>query len=143
MCVVLWTYGPVVACKTGEAVPGSKPQGTAQLGSVGQRHCRDMLEGMLVLPTISGDQGVRRLWALRARGNAIVSAGAWVLGCQWCLCPGRGVGFSFIFSWLLMLLVLITFVLGGNTYALLCESWRSQQLFQVSSPWSPEPQLPF
>ncbi|NXX02287.1 PRM1A protein, partial [Larus smithsonianus] len=42
-----------------------------------------------------------------------------------------GVGFSFIFSWLLMLLVLITFVLGGNTYALLCESWRSQQLFQL------------
>ncbi|XP_063194604.1 prominin-1-A-like isoform X2 [Chroicocephalus ridibundus] len=42
-----------------------------------------------------------------------------------------GVGFSFIFSWLLMLLVLITFVLGGNTYTLLCESWRSQQLFQL------------
>ncbi|KAM6347447.1 LOW QUALITY PROTEIN: prominin-1-A-like [Alca torda] len=42
-----------------------------------------------------------------------------------------GVGFSFIFSWLLMLLVLITFVLGGNTYVLLCESWRSQQLFQL------------
>ncbi|XP_075360190.1 prominin-1-A-like [Mycteria americana] len=42
-----------------------------------------------------------------------------------------GVGFSFIFSWLLMLLVLITFVLGGNTYMLVCESWRSQQLFQL------------
>ncbi|NWX69928.1 PRM1A protein, partial [Alca torda] len=42
-----------------------------------------------------------------------------------------GVGFSFIFSWLLMLLVLITFVLGGNTYVLLCKSWRSQQLFQL------------
>ncbi|XP_054687186.1 prominin-1-A-like [Grus americana] len=42
-----------------------------------------------------------------------------------------GVGFSFIFSWLLMLLVLITFVLGGNMYMLICESWRSQQLFQL------------
>ncbi|NXO59348.1 PRM1A protein, partial [Aramus guarauna] len=42
-----------------------------------------------------------------------------------------GVGFSFIFSWLLMLLVLITFMLGGNIYMLVCESWRSQQLFQL------------
>ncbi|NXD63101.1 PRM1A protein, partial [Eolophus roseicapillus] len=42
-----------------------------------------------------------------------------------------GVGFSFIFSWVLMLLVMITFVLGGNTYMLVCESWRSQQLFQI------------
>ncbi|NXY78623.1 PRM1A protein, partial [Glareola pratincola] len=42
-----------------------------------------------------------------------------------------GVGFSFIFSWLLMLLVLITFVLGGNTYVLLCKSWSNQQLFQL------------
>ncbi|KAK2530562.1 prominin-1-a [Columba guinea] len=38
---------------------------------------------------------------------------------------------AFIFSWLLMLLVLITFVLGGNTYMLVCESWRNQQLFQL------------
>ncbi|NWI26990.1 PRM1A protein, partial [Sula dactylatra] len=42
-----------------------------------------------------------------------------------------GVGFSFIFSWLLMLLVLITFVLGGNVYMLVCKSWHSQQLFQL------------
>ncbi|KFQ23038.1 Prominin-1-A, partial [Merops nubicus] len=42
-----------------------------------------------------------------------------------------GVGFSFIFSWLLMLSVLITFVLGGNTYVIICESWRSQHLFQL------------
>ncbi|KAM9284718.1 prominin-1-A-like [Morus bassanus] len=42
-----------------------------------------------------------------------------------------GVGFSFIFSWLLMLLVLITFVLGGNIYMLVCKSWHSQQLFQL------------
>ncbi|NXS58435.1 PRM1A protein, partial [Brachypteracias leptosomus] len=42
-----------------------------------------------------------------------------------------GVGFSFIFSWLLMLVVLITFILGGNIYMIVCESWRSQQLFQL------------
>ncbi|KAM6130277.1 prominin-1-A-like [Phoenicopterus ruber ruber] len=42
-----------------------------------------------------------------------------------------GVGFSFIFSWLLMLLVLIAFVVGGNIYMVVCESWRSQQLFQL------------
>ncbi|NXM25699.1 PRM1A protein, partial [Oxyruncus cristatus] len=42
-----------------------------------------------------------------------------------------GVGFSFIFSWLLMLLVMIIFVLGGNVYMLFCESWRNQQLFQL------------
>ncbi|NWT17714.1 PRM1A protein, partial [Vireo altiloquus] len=42
-----------------------------------------------------------------------------------------GVGFSFIFSWLLMLLVMIIFVLGGNIYMFFCESWRNQQLFQL------------
>ncbi|XP_030344414.1 prominin-1-A-like isoform X1 [Strigops habroptila] len=42
-----------------------------------------------------------------------------------------GVGFSFIFSWLLMLLVAVTFVLGGNTYMLVCEPWHSQELFQI------------
>ncbi|XP_067995620.1 prominin-1-A-like isoform X2 [Melanerpes formicivorus] len=42
-----------------------------------------------------------------------------------------GVGFSFIFSWLLMLVVLIIFVLGGNIYMVICKSWHSQQLFQL------------
>ncbi|NXC79324.1 PRM1A protein, partial [Cercotrichas coryphoeus] len=42
-----------------------------------------------------------------------------------------GVGFSFIFSWLLMLLVMIIFVLGGNIYMLFCESWHNQQLLQL------------
>ncbi|XP_069738592.1 prominin-1-A-like [Phaenicophaeus curvirostris] len=42
-----------------------------------------------------------------------------------------GVGFSFIFSWLLMLLVLVTFMLGGNIYMVVCESWHSRQLFQL------------
>ncbi|NWV61092.1 PRM1A protein, partial [Malurus elegans] len=42
-----------------------------------------------------------------------------------------GVGFSFIFAWLLMLVVLIIFVVGGNVYVFFCESWRNQQLFQL------------
>ncbi|NXT71979.1 PRM1A protein, partial [Chaetops frenatus] len=42
-----------------------------------------------------------------------------------------GVGFSFIFSWLLMLMVMIIFLLGGNIYMFFCESWRNQQLFQL------------
>ncbi|NXD25899.1 PRM1A protein, partial [Spelaeornis formosus] len=42
-----------------------------------------------------------------------------------------GVGFSFIFFWLLMLLVMITFVLGGNIFMLFCESWHNQQFFQL------------
>ncbi|NWT88909.1 PRM1A protein, partial [Lanius ludovicianus] len=42
-----------------------------------------------------------------------------------------GAGFSFIFSWLLMLLVTIIFVLGGNIYMFFCESWHNQQLFQL------------
>ncbi|XP_032922169.1 prominin-1-A-like isoform X3 [Catharus ustulatus] len=42
-----------------------------------------------------------------------------------------GVGFSFIFSWLLMLVVMIIFVLGGNVYMLVCESWYNQQLLQL------------
>ncbi|NXS82315.1 PRM1A protein, partial [Erpornis zantholeuca] len=42
-----------------------------------------------------------------------------------------GVGFSFLFSWLLMLLVMIVFLLGGNIYMFFCESWHNQQLFQL------------
>ncbi|KAM9132772.1 prominin-1-A-like isoform 3-T3 [Pangshura tecta] len=39
-----------------------------------------------------------------------------------------GVGFSFLFSWLLMLLVLVTFLLGGNADTLVCQPWHSRQL---------------
>ncbi|CAM5130369.1 unnamed protein product [Eretmochelys imbricata] len=41
-----------------------------------------------------------------------------------------GVGFSFLFSWLLMLLVLVTFLLGGNVYTLVCQPWHRGQLLQ-------------
>nr|XP_014353966.1 PREDICTED: prominin-1-A-like [Latimeria chalumnae] len=42
-----------------------------------------------------------------------------------------GTGFSFIFSWLLMILVCLTFVVGGNIYSLVCKSWENQELSKV------------
>ncbi|XP_067909272.1 prominin-2 [Heterodontus francisci] len=42
-----------------------------------------------------------------------------------------GVGFSFIFSWLLMLLVFIMFIVGGNVYSLVCKPWYNDEFFQV------------
>ncbi|KAE8590583.1 hypothetical protein XENTR_v10018121 [Xenopus tropicalis] len=39
------------------------------------------------------------------------------------------VGFSFIFSWLLILIVAVLFVVGGNSYTLVCKPWANQQLF--------------
>nr|XP_033795980.1 prominin-1-A-like isoform X2 [Geotrypetes seraphini] len=42
-----------------------------------------------------------------------------------------GVGFSFIFSWLLMLVVLVLFLVGGNSYTLICIPWRDQKLYQL------------
>ncbi|KAM3835145.1 prominin-1-A-like isoform 1-T3 [Vipera latastei] len=40
------------------------------------------------------------------------------------------VGFSFIFSWLLMLLVLLLFLVGGNSYMLVCQPWSNGILLQ-------------
>uniref|UniRef100_A0A4W4G794 Prominin 1 b n=1 Tax=Electrophorus electricus TaxID=8005 RepID=A0A4W4G794_ELEEL len=42
-----------------------------------------------------------------------------------------GVGFSFLFSWVLMGVVTATFVLGGNVEKLMCEPFHSRQLFKV------------
>lgn len=47
--------------------------------------------------------------------------------------PARGVGFSFIFSWVLMAIVATMFVVGGNTEKLLCEPLANRQLFKVQS----------
>lgn len=41
-----------------------------------------------------------------------------------------GVGFSFLFCWIFMLLVVILFLVGGNAYTLICKPWKSQELFQ-------------
>uniref|UniRef100_A0A8C5WUA0 Prominin 1 n=1 Tax=Laticauda laticaudata TaxID=8630 RepID=A0A8C5WUA0_LATLA len=42
-----------------------------------------------------------------------------------------GVTFSFLFSWLLMLTVVVTFITGGNMEKLICESFDDKTLFQV------------
>ncbi|KAM4621252.1 prominin-1-A [Polymixia lowei] len=42
-----------------------------------------------------------------------------------------GVGFSFIFSWLLMGVVTTAFLAGGNMEKLVCEPFHTKQLFQV------------
>ncbi|XP_053477313.1 prominin-2 [Ictalurus furcatus] len=42
-----------------------------------------------------------------------------------------GVGFSFLFSWIFMIIVLILFLVGGNMYTLICVPWKTQQLFQI------------
>ncbi|XP_029377525.1 prominin-2 [Echeneis naucrates] len=41
-----------------------------------------------------------------------------------------GAGFSFLFSWLFMIVVLLLFLLGGNVYTLLCRPWSNGQLFK-------------
>ncbi|XP_074531224.1 prominin-2 [Halichoeres trimaculatus] len=40
-------------------------------------------------------------------------------------------GFSFLFSWLFMILVLVLFLLGGNVYTLVCRPWNSGELLKL------------
>uniref|UniRef100_A0A8C3FBD5 Prominin 2 n=1 Tax=Chrysemys picta bellii TaxID=8478 RepID=A0A8C3FBD5_CHRPI len=42
-----------------------------------------------------------------------------------------GVGFSFLFSWLLILLVFATFLVGGNVQTLVCKNWANQEIYKV------------
>ncbi|NXI44150.1 PRM1A protein, partial [Galbula dea] len=42
-----------------------------------------------------------------------------------------GVGFSFLFSWLLMIVVVLTFITGGNVEKLVCEPFEDKTLFKV------------
>ncbi|KFP83438.1 Prominin-1-A, partial [Acanthisitta chloris] len=42
-----------------------------------------------------------------------------------------GVGFSFIFSWVLMTVVVLTFVTGGNVEKLVCEPFEDKNLFKI------------
>lgn len=41
-----------------------------------------------------------------------------------------GAGFSFLFCWLFMIIVLLLFLLGGNVYTLLCQPWNNGQLLK-------------
>ncbi|KAK1791713.1 hypothetical protein P4O66_013687 [Electrophorus voltai] len=42
-----------------------------------------------------------------------------------------GVGLSFLFSWVFMIVVVILFIVGVNTYTLICVPWQTGQLFQI------------
>ncbi|NWI74142.1 PRM1A protein, partial [Dryoscopus gambensis] len=42
-----------------------------------------------------------------------------------------GVGFSFLFSWVLMIVVVLTFVTGGNVEKLVCEPFEDKNLFKI------------
>ncbi|XP_038152397.1 prominin-2 [Cyprinodon tularosa] len=41
-----------------------------------------------------------------------------------------GAGFSFLFSWIFMILVVLLFILGGNMYTLICRPWHNGQLLK-------------
>lgn len=42
-----------------------------------------------------------------------------------------GAGFSFLVSWLFMIVVLVLFLLGGNAYTLVCQTWSNGQLLKL------------
>ncbi|XP_019568587.2 prominin-1 isoform X2 [Rhinolophus sinicus] len=42
-----------------------------------------------------------------------------------------GVGISFLFCWILMTIVVFTFVVGGNVEKLVCEPYQNKKLFQI------------
>jgi len=46
-------------------------------------------------------------------------------------CFFSGVGFSFIFAWVLMGIITALFVVGGNVEKLMCEPLANRQLFKV------------
>uniref|UniRef100_A0A667Y7L1 Prominin 2 n=1 Tax=Myripristis murdjan TaxID=586833 RepID=A0A667Y7L1_9TELE len=41
-----------------------------------------------------------------------------------------GAGFSFLFGWLFMIVVLLLFLLGGNVYTLVCQPWDNGELLK-------------
>lgn len=57
--------------------------------------------------------------------------------CQQCLRASSpsfsGVGLGFLFSWLLILLVFATFLVGGNIQTLVCRNWVNQEIYKVGS----------
>nr|XP_020457427.1 prominin-1-A-like isoform X3 [Monopterus albus] len=42
-----------------------------------------------------------------------------------------GAGFSFLFSWLFMIVVLLLFLVGGNVYTVICQPWNNRQLLKI------------
>ncbi|XP_042330952.1 prominin-2 [Sceloporus undulatus] len=53
-----------------------------------------------------------------------------------------GVGFSFLFSWILILLVFGTFLVGGNVQTLLCKHWANQEIYKfIDTPGNLPPSM--
>ncbi|TFJ97150.1 Prominin-2 [Platysternon megacephalum] len=53
-----------------------------------------------------------------------------------------GVGFSFLFSWLLILLVFATFLVGGNVQTLVCKNWANQEIYKfIDTPGNLPPSM--
>ncbi|KAJ7305266.1 hypothetical protein JRQ81_011181 [Phrynocephalus forsythii] len=53
-----------------------------------------------------------------------------------------GVGFSFLFSWLLMPLVFGTFLVGGNMQTLVCKPWANQEIYKfIDTPGNLPPSM--
>ncbi|XP_053125684.1 prominin-2 isoform X2 [Hemicordylus capensis] len=53
-----------------------------------------------------------------------------------------GVGFSFLFSWLLILLVCVTFLVGGNVQTLMCKHWANQEIYKfIDTPGNLPPSM--
>ncbi|XP_039180080.1 prominin-2 isoform X2 [Crotalus tigris] len=53
-----------------------------------------------------------------------------------------GVTFSFLFSWILILLVAGTFLIGGNIQTLVCKPWASQEIYRfIDTPGNLPPSM--
>ncbi|NWU03001.1 PROM2 protein, partial [Urocynchramus pylzowi] len=55
-----------------------------------------------------------------------------------------GVGLAFLFSWLLILLVFATFLVGGNIQTLVCRNWVNQEIYKfIDTPGNLPPSMNF
>ncbi|XP_030234816.1 prominin-2 isoform X2 [Gadus morhua] len=85
------------------------------------------------LGLLLGPAGLRPGADPRERSCTAASGGSFLL---------MGAGFSFLYSWLFMLLVLLLFLLGGNLYTLVCKPWNNGELLQFIDASGLVPSLP-
>ncbi|CAL8359069.1 unnamed protein product [Boreogadus saida] len=85
------------------------------------------------LGLLLGPAGLRAGADPRERSCTAASGGSFLL---------MGAGFSFVYSWLFMLLVLLLFLLGGNLYMLVCKPWNNGELLQFIDASGLVPSLP-
>ncbi|KAI6049822.1 prominin-2 [Marmota monax] len=69
------------------------------------------------------------IWGLSAREDPSQSEAKGEAGARFLMV---GVGFSFLFAAPLILLVFLTFLVGGNVQTLVCRSWESGELYQFA-----------